>query len=98
LVTTNQVVGETYKLLRMTCGHAAAVTFLDRLEGSRRIEHFVRGPDMEARAYKVLRQYADQDFSFVDATSFAAMRSERIRHAFAPRPTLRHGGLHTHPG
>ena len=26
---------------------------------------------------------ADQEFSFVDATSFAVMRGERIRHAFA---------------
>ncbi|MGH7786195.1 MAG: type II toxin-antitoxin system VapC family toxin [Candidatus Binatia bacterium] len=83
LVTTNQVVGETYTLLRMTCGHAAAVTFLDRLGESRRIERLFVGREMEARAYGVLRQYADQDFSFVDATSFAAMRSERIRHAFA---------------
>jgi predicted nucleic acid-binding protein len=38
---------------------------------------------MEERAYKILRQYADQEFSFVDSTGFAVMRSERIRHAFA---------------
>ena len=83
LMTTNQVVGETYTLLRVTCGHAAAVAFLDRLEESRRVECIFVGKELEARVYRLLRQYADQDFSFVDATSFAVMRSERIRHAFA---------------
>jgi predicted nucleic acid-binding protein len=83
LATTNQVVGETYTLLRMTCGHAAAVAFLDRLEESRRVERIFVGKELEARAYRLLRQYADQDFSFVDATSFAVMRSERIRYTFA---------------
>ena len=39
--------------------------------------------ETEARAFRLLRQHADQDFSFVDATSFAVMRAERIRHAFA---------------
>jgi predicted nucleic acid-binding protein len=83
LVTTNQVVGETYTLLRVTCGHAVAVTFLDRLEESRRVERVFVTTELESRAYRLLRQYADQDFSFVDATSFAVMRVERIRHAFA---------------
>lgn len=83
LVTTNHVVGETYTLLRVTCGHAAAVAFLDRLDETRRVERMFVGQDVEARAYRLLRQYADQEFSFVDATSFAVMRSERIRHAFA---------------
>ncbi len=83
LVTSNQVIGETYTLLRVTCGHAAALAFLDRLDESRRVERAFIGKELEARAYRLLRQYADQDFSFVDAMSFALMRAERIRHAFA---------------
>jgi uncharacterized protein len=83
LVTTNHIVGETYTLMRMTCGYAAAVAFLDRLEESRRVERIFVGKELEARAYRLLRHYADQDFSFVDATSFSVMRSERIRHVFA---------------
>lgn len=83
LLTSNQVIGETYTLLRVTCGHTAAVAFLERLEESRRVERIFVGKEQEARAYRLLRQYADQDFSFVDATSFAVMRAERIRHAFA---------------
>lgn len=83
LLITNQVVGETCTLLRVTCGHSAAVAFLDRLDESRRVERILVGKEQEARAHRLLRQYADQDFSFVDAISFAVMRAERIRHAFA---------------
>lgn len=83
LVTSNHVVGETYTLLRVVCGHAAAVRFLDRLEEARRLERIFVSEALERGAYRLLRQHADQDFSFVDATSFAVMRAERIRHAFA---------------
>jgi len=83
LVTTNQVIGETYTLLRITCGHAPALRFLDGLEETRRLERIFVSQAVEARAYRLLRQYADQEFSFVDATSFAVMRAERMRHAFA---------------
>jgi predicted nucleic acid-binding protein len=83
LVTTNHVVRETYTLLRVVCGHAAALRFLDRIEETRRLERIFVQEETEARAYRLLRQHGDQDFSFVDATSFAVMRAERIRHAFA---------------
>ena len=83
LVTTNHVVGETYTLLRVVCGHRAAVRFLDHLEETRRLERIFVREETETRAFRLLRQHADQDFSFVDATSFAVMRAERIRHAFA---------------
>ena len=83
LVTTNHVVGETHTLLRVLCGHAAAVRFLDQLEETRRLERIFVQQETEARAFRLLRQHTDQGFSFVDATSFAVMRTERIRHAFA---------------
>jgi predicted nucleic acid-binding protein len=83
LVTTNHVIGETYTLLRVACSHAAAVRFLDHLEDTRRLERIFVHHETEARAFRLLRQHADQDYSFVDATSFAVMRAERIRHAFA---------------
>ena len=83
LVTTNHVVGETYTLLRMVFGHAASLRFLDQLDEARRLERVFISADIERRAYRLLRQYADKDFSFVDATSFAVMRAERLRHAFA---------------
>ena len=70
-------------LLRVVSGHAAAVRFLDHLEESRRLERIFVDQETEARAFQLLRQHADQDFSFVDATSFAVMRAEKLRHAFA---------------
>jgi predicted nucleic acid-binding protein len=83
LVTTNHVVGETYTLLRVTRGHEACRRFLDSLEASARLERLFVGENLERRAFAILDRYRDHDFSFVDATSFALMRAERIRHAFA---------------
>jgi len=39
--------------------------------------------DVERRAFALLERYRDHDFSFVDATSLAVMRAQRVRHAFA---------------
>jgi uncharacterized protein len=83
LVTTNHVVGETYTLLRVTRGYDACRRFLDSLDASTRLERLFIGEDLERRAFGVLDHYRDHDVSFVDATSFACMRAERIRHAFA---------------
>lgn len=83
VITTNHVIGETYTLLRVVRGHAEATRFLDRLDDTRRLQRVFVSEDIESRAYHLLRRYPDQDFSFVDATSFVVMRSERIRHAFA---------------
>jgi uncharacterized protein len=83
LVTTNHVVGETYTLLRVTRGYDACRRFLESLDQTRRLERIFVSQDLERRAFALLDRYRDHDFSFVDATSFAFMRAERIRHAFA---------------
>jgi len=83
LVTTNHVVGETYTLLRVTRGYDAANRFLGSLERTARVERVFVEEDLERRAFALLERYRDHDFSFVDATSFAVMRAQRIRHAFA---------------
>jgi predicted nucleic acid-binding protein len=83
LVTSNQVVGETYTLLRVTRGYDACRRFLDSLDASARLERLFVGEELERRAFTILDRYRDHDFSFVDAASFALMRAERIRHAFA---------------
>jgi predicted nucleic acid-binding protein len=83
LVTTNLIVGETYTLLRVTKGYREARRFLDRLGQSRRLERAVITEHLERQAYEILHRYAEHAFSFVDATSFALMRMQRIQHAFA---------------
>ena len=83
LVTTNHVGGETYTLLRLTRGHGACRKFLESLDRTRRLERIFVSQDLERRALAILDRSRDRDFSLVDATSFAFMRAERIRHAFA---------------
>jgi uncharacterized protein len=83
LVTSNHVIGETYTLLRMRLGHAAAQEFLRRSRASARTRRVFVPEAWEEEAEAVLAQFADQDFSFVDATSFVVMRMLRMRTAFA---------------
>lgn len=83
LVTSNLVIGETYTLLRTAKGYREAKRFLDALAHSRKVERLFVLEHIDRKAYEILGQYADHPFSFVDATSFALMRQQRIRHAFA---------------
>ena len=83
LVTSTHVRGETWTFLRRKAGHGAAVAFLDHLERSRHV-HVVAVPlDLEERALGWLRKHDEREYSFVDATSFALMRSMKIRKALA---------------
>jgi predicted nucleic acid-binding protein len=83
LVTSNLIVGETYTLLRFSKGYREAKRFLDGLAQSTKLERVFITESVERHAYDILHRYADHPFSFVDATSFALMRQQRIRHAFA---------------
>ncbi|MBI1743479.1 type II toxin-antitoxin system VapC family toxin [Candidatus Acetothermia bacterium] len=83
LITTNLVVAETYILLRRAAGHAPAVSFLEMLERSPRIEKVYSTARDEIEAYRLLKKYDDQDFSFADAVSFVIMRRRKIQEVFA---------------
>jgi predicted nucleic acid-binding protein len=83
IVTTNQVVGETWTLIRRRSGHAAAVGFLDRLAALTDVEVIHVDEAVEADAWHWLRGRPEREYSFVDATSFAVMRRRRIREALA---------------
>jgi uncharacterized protein len=83
MLTTNHVIGETWTFLRRRDGHASAVSFLDAVEaaGWLTVAHVEEATEREARAW--LRRHDERAYSFVDATSFAVMRRERIREALA---------------
>jgi predicted nucleic acid-binding protein len=83
LVTSNLVRGETWTFLRRRSGHAAATDFLDRIEGAPRVEVVRISRELEDEALSWLRRHDEREYSFVDASSFALMRSLRIREAFA---------------
>jgi predicted nucleic acid-binding protein len=83
LVTSNHVRGETWTYLRRKAGHASAVSFLDVLEKSRRIEVHAVDEAQEDAALRWLRRHDEREYSFVDATSFVLMKRLRIREALA---------------
>jgi uncharacterized protein len=83
LVTTNHVVGETYSLLMRNRGHAAAWRFKDGIDAAQRLEIVTADEKLEGDAWALLRKFADQSFSFVDAVSFALMRRRRMHRALA---------------
>lgn len=82
LVTTNLVVAEAYAGIRRRLRYGAAVAFLDRIARASRLDRVYSTPELEETAESILRQYADQDFSYTDAVSFAVMRQRAIEEAF----------------
>jgi len=97
LVTSNLVLGETYTLLRVSKGFPEAKRFLDKLTHSKKLERMFVSEHLEQQAYEILERFPDHAFSFVDATSFALMRQNRMRHAFAFDAHFRTAGLLTIP-
>ena len=83
LVTTNHVRGETWTYLQRKAGRARALDFLDDLARSTRVRvHFVTA-EQDDEALRWLRRHDEREYSFVDAASFAVMRSLKIRQALA---------------
>lgn len=83
LVTTNHVCGESWTYFRRRAGHAAAVDFIESVTSSKRIDLSRVTSDQEKDAIHWLRQHDEREYSFVDATSFAYMRSRKITTALA---------------
>lgn len=83
LVTSTHVRGETWTFIRRRHGHQAAVAFLDGLDRTRRAEVLFVKEELEVEALRWLRRHDEREYSFVDATSFAVMRSLRISSALA---------------
>jgi len=83
LVTSNHVRGEAWTFMNRRHGHRAAVGFLDLLERSPRLLLAFVSEEIEERALVWLRARGEREYSFVDATSFALMRSLRIDESLA---------------
>jgi predicted nucleic acid-binding protein len=72
MVTSNFVISESYTLIIKRVGWEIAIRYVESLKaGSTRIIRVSSEDDI--RAWEILRRYRDQDFSYVDATSFAVM-------------------------
>ena len=83
LVTTNHILGESWTFLRARYGHKASVGLLDGLDRTPRLTLAFVGSELEHEAWAWLCRHDEREYSFVDATSFALMRSLRIREALA---------------
>ncbi len=81
--TSNLVLGETWTWLRRRAGHPAAVRFLETLAQSRRVSVVTVDETIDQQAWVWLRRHDERKYSYVDATSFAIMRRERITEALA---------------
>lgn len=83
LLTSNHVLGETWTFLRRRADHRTAATVISRVRaGSTLVVHRVE-PKLEDEAWAWLARHDEREYSFVDATSFAVMRRQRIDEAFA---------------
>ncbi len=60
-----------------------APTFLDSLQRTRRVGMVFVNEEIEEQALGWLRRHDERAYSFVDATSFALMRSLRVTRTLA---------------
>ena len=81
--TSSHVRGETWTFLRARGGHRDGVAFLDMVERTPRLQIAFITEALETDALVWLRRHDERPYSFVDATSFALMRSLGIREALA---------------
>jgi predicted nucleic acid-binding protein len=84
IAITNHVRGETWTWLRSRTRHEKAVAFLDSVgRDDGYIEVGLVSEELENDALHWLRQHDEREYSFVDATSFAYMRTKGIQEALA---------------
>jgi predicted nucleic acid-binding protein len=83
IVTSNHVRGETWTFLRRRTDHRSAVAFIDSLGKTARVGVLRVSRELEDEALAWLRRHDEREYSFVDATSFALMRSLGIHEALA---------------
>jgi len=85
-VTTNYVLAEAHTLIRRKCGHTIAVRFGDGIRrdvAGGRLKIIYVDEVLDDAAWEIFKKYADQDFSFVDCTSFAWLRQHPDSEVFA---------------
>jgi predicted nucleic acid-binding protein len=84
VVTTNHVRGEAWTWIRRRAWHGKAAEMLDNLDDTRgHIGVSGVSEQMEEEALRWLREHDEREYSFVDATSFAFMRTKGIAEALA---------------
>mgnify|MGYP005854963029 CR=1 FL=1 len=80
-VTTEAIVVETWALINAHLGRIAAMSYWSMLLETRLPVLFLEPVEIEI-AWVIGKDYPDQDFSFVDCTTFALMERRGITEAF----------------
>ena len=93
LLTSTNVVGEAWTILRRRLGHKAAEDFRSSIERLPELTVLHVDESTEAEAWDWLARHDERTYSFVDATSFALMRRRRIREALSFDADFRAAGF-----
>ena len=83
LVTTDYIIDELLTLFRARGESSRAIDIGQQLWRSEHAELWYLSEQDLAEAWNVYRRYDDKDWSFTDCTSYALMKREGIRKAFA---------------
>jgi uncharacterized protein len=83
LLVTNHVLGELWTFLRRRDSHGTAQRARRLLERSGAVETVHVTAEVEQEAWRWLDRHDERPYSFVDATSFAAMRRRGLLEALA---------------
>lgn len=84
-VTSDYVAAEATTLIRYRVSHQASIRFrktIKELTELGLVELVRIDNELEAEAERIFEKFNDQDFSFVDCTSFAVMQALGIKTAF----------------
>jgi len=100
LFITNYIFAETFTRTRRKLGFSAAFTLGEKLkESALQGKLTIAGvnQEMEQEAWQLLSKFADQDLSYVDATSLVLIRHLGLGEAFAFDKHLLLAGCIVHP-
>jgi predicted nucleic acid-binding protein len=98
LFTSNYVFAETYTALLVRLGRNEAIEWGRRFHAGEMIELVRVDEDVEQEAWSILESHTDKEWSYVDATSFALIKRERLDAAFAFDRHFAQRGLNVLPG
>ena len=98
LLTSNLVIAEVHRLLLFRGGISAALAAVERITALERVsvEFVTRAHHDDAVEW--LRRFADQPFTYTDATSFAVMTGRRCRQVIGFDRHFQTAGFERWPG
>ena len=98
LYSSDAIFQETAMLLHYRSGPSSAIRWIELQMQSESIIWLPIDAEVQKSTLPWMKKYADQAVSFVDATSFALMRRENIRHVFTFDRHFAAAGFRLWPG